>query len=103
MKDLLNRSLSLGIGIIAQSKEQIEKTVEELVNKGEITRKESAEWVDELVKKGEEARQKIESNVMERVQRSMGEQQRSEGVSREEFEALSERITKLERRLGEVQ
>jgi len=100
MKDLLNRSLSLGIGIIAESKEQIEKTMEELVNKGELTRKESAEWVDELVKKGEEARQKIESNVMERVQRTIGER-REEGVTREEFNALLERIAKLEQRVGE--
>ncbi|WP_314588450.1 phasin-related domain-containing protein [Paenibacillus terrigena] len=102
MKDLLNRSLSLGIGIIAQSKEQIEKTVEELVNRGELTRKESAEWVDELVKKGEEARLKIESNVMERVQRTMGEQQ-TRGVSREEFDELSQRLARLEQRLGENQ
>ena len=102
MKDLLNRSLSLGIGIIAQSKEQIEKTVEELVNKGELTRKESAEWVDELVQKGEEARQKIESNVMERIQRSMGEQPTG-GVTREEFDQLSQRLAKLEQMISEKQ
>ncbi|MNH45561.1 hypothetical protein D3C79_1080440 [compost metagenome] len=76
--------------------------MEELVNRGELTRKESAEWVDELVKKGEEARLKIESNVMERVQRTMGEQQTG-GVTREEFDELTQRLARLEQRLGENQ
>lgn len=97
MTDFFNKAVSFGIGLVAQSKEQIEKTVDELVKKGEITRQESAGLTDELVKKGQEARDKLESFVQERVQRIIGEKN---WVSRAEYDLLVKRVEQLEAKSG---
>lgn len=61
MRDVLNKAVSLGIGLAVASKEQVEKIVDELVKKGEMSRPESLAFVDEWLKKGEESRQKNRS------------------------------------------
>ncbi|SDC43659.1 Polyhydroxyalkanoate synthesis regulator phasin [Paenibacillus sp. UNCCL117] len=98
MKDLFNRAISLGFGLAAESKEQIEKAVEELVKKGEVSRNESSDMVDELVRKGEEARQKMESVVSERVQAIIGEKK---WATKEEVALLAKRLDRLEQLLAE--
>lgn len=65
MKDTIEKMFSLGLGVVVAGKEQIEKTVEELVKKGEVNRAESKELIDRLVKKGEEARQQIATMATE--------------------------------------
>ncbi|WP_078501353.1 phasin family protein [Paenibacillus selenitireducens] len=97
MKDFFNRTIALGFGIAAESKEQIEKVVDELVKKGEVTRQESSEMIDELVKKGEETRQKFETVVQERVQAVVGERN---WVPRSEYDALVQRVEKLEQQMN---
>ncbi|WP_159883204.1 phasin family protein [Paenibacillus puerhi] len=96
MRDLFNRAISLGFGLAAESKEQIEKAVEELVKKGEVSRKESSEMVDELVRKGEEARSKMETVISERVKAVIGEKK---WATKEEVALLEKRIEKLEQLL----
>ena len=41
MPNILEKSLSLGFGLFAYSREKIEKIVDELVNKGEVTKKDA--------------------------------------------------------------
>ena len=48
MKNLIDQFITLGFGLMAVSKEQVEKMVNELVEKGEITRKESKEMVEKI-------------------------------------------------------
>ena len=44
MKDMLEKILSLGFGIVAVSKEQVEKVVAELVKRGEVAPTEAKKW-----------------------------------------------------------
>lgn len=92
MRDVLNKAVSLGIGLAVASKEQVEKIVDELVKKGEMSRQESLAFIDEWLKKGEESRQKIEAFIQERVQAALGERNW----------ATKEDIERLERRLDEL-
>jgi polyhydroxyalkanoate synthesis regulator phasin len=41
MVNLFEKSINLGLGLFSLSREKIEKTVEELVNKGEVARKDA--------------------------------------------------------------
>ncbi|GAB6155163.1 ATP synthase subunit B [Desulfosporosinus burensis] len=59
MKDLIKKGLALGLGLAVVSKEQIEKLVDELVKKGEVTTAESKDLVQELFEKGETERKQI--------------------------------------------
>ncbi|MFD0713567.1 phasin family protein [Paenibacillus sp. GCM10027626] len=93
MKDFVNRAISLGFGVVSESKEQIEKMVEELVKKGEVSRAESSDVVNGLVQKGDELKSKIEAVVREKVQLAVKE---SGAATREDVQRLEARIAKLE-------
>lgn len=67
MKDMMNRMLSLGFGIAETSKEQVEKLVEELVKKGELSRSESEGLIKDLMRKAEEAENRMKESVREGV------------------------------------
>ncbi|MCQ6561738.1 phasin family protein [Paenibacillus mendelii] len=95
MRDTINKAISLGLGIAIASKEQIEKTVEELVKKGEINRSESMDLVDELMKKGGEAKQHMETVVRERVNGMLGE---SRLATKEDIARIEQRLDALERK-----
>lgn len=97
MRDTLGRALSLGLGLALAGKEQVEKTIEELVRKGEVSRAESKGLVDDLVKRGDELKDQIETATRERVQSVLKE---GGMVSREEFARLEQRIEELERKLN---
>ena len=66
MKSVLEKSLDLGFGLFAYSKEKIENIVDELVNKGEVTKKDAEGFVRDLAKKGEEQREEIKEPLINR-------------------------------------
>ena len=97
MRDTLGRALSLGLGLALAGKEQVEKTIEELVRKGEVSRAESKDLVEDLVKRGDELKDQIETATRERVQSVMKE---GGMATREEVARLEQRIEELERKLN---
>ncbi|MDQ0113349.1 phasin family protein [Paenibacillus harenae] len=96
MKDTIEKMFSLGLGVVVAGKEQIEKTVEELVKKGEVNRAESRELIDRLVKKGEEALRQIETMATDRQSASRGDD--TQWATREDIDRIHERLDALERR-----
>ena len=65
--DLFKQIFTLGLGAAVITKEQIEKTVEGLVAKGEISRTESKELINQWSEKGEQAKQELDDIVKTRV------------------------------------
>ncbi|MFM9326847.1 phasin family protein [Paenibacillus mesotrionivorans] len=93
MRDMLHRAVSLGLGLAVASKEQIEKTVEELVKKGEVSRAESGEFLEELLNKGSEAKARMDQTINDKVQGIL----KDRGIaSQDEVKALERRIAVLE-------
>lgn len=100
MKDMIDRAISLGMGLAVASKEQVEKLVDELVKKGEMSRNESSAFVDEMVKKGEEARHNVEALIQERIQQALGERNLA---TKEDIARLENRIEELLRHNNQSQ
>lgn len=73
MKDIVNRAVSLGFGIAETSKEQVEKLVEELVKKGELSRADSAGFANEMMKRAEAAQQRMKDSIREGVKSVVAE------------------------------
>lgn len=96
MKDALAKVLSIGLGLAVAGKEQIEKTVDELVKKGEMSKEESKAWIETIAQKGEEARHRIEELAREKVGALVGEKKLA---TREDVERLERRIEELERKI----
>lgn len=96
MKDLIDRIFTLGLGIAAVSKEQADKIIDELVEKGNMAKTEASDIIEELMKKGKEAQEKWETTVEERINQAV---QESKLVFRQEFEELKKRVEALEEKL----
>jgi len=95
MKDTFGKAISLGLGLAVAGKEQVERTMDELVKKGELNKAESGSLTEELVRKGEEAKARMEELVRSRVQALLGE---GNWATKEDIERLEQRISALERR-----
>jgi polyhydroxyalkanoate synthesis regulator phasin len=91
--DLFKQIFTLGLGAAVITKEQIEKTVEGLVAKGEINRTESKELINQWSEKGEQAKQELDNIVKTRVNQVFSNLNL---VTKEEFQDLERRITALE-------
>lgn len=91
--DLFKQVFSLGLGAAITTKEQIEKTVDALVKKGEVSKDESKELINQWVERGEQAKQEIDDIIKTRVNQALTSLNL---VTKEEFKELERRIKALE-------
>lgn len=94
MEDMFKKALYLGLGALSFTKEKTEKFMNEMVEKGEMSSEEGNKIMDELIKRGEDARQEIKDYVQQEVKCK-----HQEMVTREEYDALLQRLQQLEDRL----
>ncbi|MCM2982425.1 hypothetical protein M3599_15970 [Niallia circulans] len=95
MRTTIEKALSLGLGLAIAGKEQVEKTVEELVKKGEISKNESKDLINHLIQKGEEMKGQLEAVAKEKVNAAYGELKLA---TLEDVKKLEKRIEALERK-----
>ncbi|GFN30985.1 phasin family protein [Paenibacillus xylaniclasticus] len=100
MKDLFSKAVSFGLGAAIATKEQAEKLVEELVNKGEVNKSESKQLVDELLRKGREVQASIDARVKEYVRSALNE---ANLTTKDDYNQLKQQIIDLERRVAELE
>ncbi|WP_434512127.1 phasin family protein [Desulfitobacterium sp. AusDCA] len=100
MMDLLKKGLALGLGLAIVSKEQIEKVVDELVKKGDVSVAESKDLIHELVEKGEEQQKELNSKIKDQIQKLFTE---LNVPTQADIDRLEKRIANLENQLGNVQ
>ncbi len=100
MSDLLKKAISLGWGLTMVSKEKIEKTVEDLVKRGEVAPAESKDLIDRLVERGEEEKSQFKDFLREQVQRVLTE---LHVPSENDVANLEQRIASLEKRIAELE
>ncbi|USK76038.1 phasin family protein [Peribacillus frigoritolerans] len=98
--DLLKNVFSLGLGAAASTKEQIEKTVDSLVKKGDISIEDSKVLIKQWVEKGEQAQKQLDDSVKAKVNQTLN------GLNlatKEEVEELERRIVILEKQNQNLQ
>lgn len=98
--ELIKNIFSLGIGAAAATKEQIEKTVDTLVKKGDISKEESKDLIKQWVEKGEQAQKQIDDSVKVKVNQALN------GLNlatKEEVQTLERRIAALEQKNQSIQ
>jgi len=94
--NMLEKAFYLGLGVFSVTRERVEKLVNELMEKGEISRDEAGQVIEELVKKGEEEKKAIRSLIQEELG---GIKKDLSMASRAELDELKARIEELEKRL----
>lgn len=67
MFELTRKAMLLSMGLATLTREKLEKTINELIKKGEISEKEGEELVDELIEKSRKYKKDLEREVEEIV------------------------------------
>ena len=97
MKNLLKKSMLLGIGALSVTRDKAESLVRELEEKGEVSSREAKDFIDELVDKGEQERRTLNDMVGKELNRLRGVMGL---VTREELRAFEARLQRIEAAMG---
>ena len=100
MRDLLANMFSLGLGLVAVSKEQVEKLVDELVKRGEMAPGEAKKMVGEIMEKGKEGKEQLSEAVRKQLKKALID---LELPTKDDISALEHRVQFLEERLKELE
>jgi len=99
-RDLLTRSLDLGLGALTLTKEAAQKAIEELVSKGEVTKEEGKHLFQRMLERGKEEKERLEKLVKETVDRALEKADLARGA---ELREARVRLAELEQRLDRVE
>ena len=97
MLDSLKSTLFASLGAVSLAQEKLKATIDDLVQRGELTRDQGTKVVTRLIEKGEEDSREFGDRVVHELSRLID---KTPLVSREELSALQARVRTLEERLG---
>ena len=67
MSNAFEKSINIGLGLLLYSREKVEELVEELVGKGEVSKKDARQFAGELMQRGEEQREELKKLIQSEV------------------------------------
>jgi len=91
--DLARKAMLMGIGALSMTKEAIEKAVEELVKKGELSQQEGKRLAEELIERGRKERAQIQDAIEKAAAKMIAE---SGLATKLDLQRLDERLAALE-------
>ena len=100
MEDTLKNLLYQGLGVAVITKEKIEKVVAEMVEKGKVTQEEGKKVYDDLTSEAHKAGTEFKNSAKETAREWI---EKAGIPSREEFEALKNRIADLEKKVNSTE
>lgn len=71
MLNSFEKSINLGLGLLMYSREKVEELVEELVDKGEVAKKDARQVAGELVQRGAEQREELKKLIQGEVTKAL--------------------------------
>jgi polyhydroxyalkanoate synthesis regulator phasin len=89
---MIKKGLAFGLGLAVTSKEQVEKIVDELVKKGELSREESKKCINESFQKGEETQKELDQIINKKIRKLLSE---FNLATKEDIQRLEQRIEQL--------
>jgi len=92
--ELFERAIELGLGAALLTAESTQKLVNEMVNRGEVAKEESASLVDRLIVLGREQREMLRETVEKTTERVL---ERMNVARHDEVAVLRQRVDDLER------
>ncbi len=96
MAEFFKKAVLAGIGLITQGSENMKKMVDDLVKKGEISRKEGEKLLKDLLKKGEDARKEFSESLHKGAETVLG---RADIATKDDIDRLNKKIAALEKKI----
>ena len=94
----LRKALLAGLGVLGAGKDRVQSVVENLVEKGELTREQGESVLQGWVERGKEEQESAQTKIADEIQKVMG---KLNLVTREELDAVIARVEALEKPGGE--
>ncbi|BDG47373.1 MULTISPECIES: hypothetical protein [Parageobacillus] len=94
----MKKWLMFGLGLAVTGKEQVEKFVDELVKKGELSLEEAKDIMDQWIQQKEERKAELQRIVREQLKQMMD---KLDLATKEDIRKLEERVENLEKSDGE--
>jgi polyhydroxyalkanoate synthesis regulator phasin len=98
MLDLIKKSIYLGLGVASVSKEKVEEVIDELIEKGQLSKEQKPDTLTDImgiIEKGEENISKIIKNAVKETADNISI------ATKEDIENIALRVEKLESILAE--
>jgi polyhydroxyalkanoate synthesis regulator phasin len=92
MFDLMKKGMLAGIGLALKTWDEVEKMVQDVQEKGEMSEAEGRKFLDEVQKKYEEAQSKLEQRVEQTVKEFL---KKTQIVTSDELKELKKEIREL--------
>ena len=96
--DLIKKTLMIGAGLAAVSKDKIETLARMLAEKGNVSKKEGEKLVDDLLKRAETAKNDLNEKVEKMVKDVV---LKMDIATKEDIASLEQQIKELEKKLVE--
>lgn len=96
--NIFDRMINLGWGTFSLTKEKIEKTIDEMVERGEMNREEAKRTMEDLIQRGEEQRDQLRVMVREEMDKWSPDY----SAAKTQLEDLEARIKELEEKLNQA-
>lgn len=94
IEDLFKTVIYTGVGIAATATEKLQKTIDELVEKGKMPAEEGRKVVEDFKKSSDERREEVEDRFKTSVKALVD---RFDYPTKKDYEALTKRVEKLEK------
>jgi polyhydroxyalkanoate synthesis regulator phasin len=92
MTDFLEKTMLAGLGALHVTKEQIEKWIDELVEKGKLTKEEAPKMIKDLLAKAEENKKVLDAKVNAVVQSALA---KVNFATKKDVDALNEKLDQV--------
>jgi len=94
MLDIVRKTLLLGIGLAAMTRDKIEEVAKKVVEEDKLSEEEGRKLAEDLLKQSDEARKNLKDQVEKFVDNTL---EKLNSPSRKDLQQLEERIEKLEK------
>jgi len=94
MRDIVRKSILLGIGLAALTREKIEETAKKIAEEDNLTEEEGRKVAEDLFKQSDETRKNLKEQVEKFVDNAL---EKLNSPSRKDLQKLEERIERLEK------
>ena len=97
MLEPLKNSLLASLGLASLAQEKLRSCVKELIEKGELTKEQGSKLVDSFIARGEKDGEELSQRISQELRRWI---EKTPLVSRQEYDALEDRVRALEAKLA---
>lgn len=97
MLDIIKKSIYFGLGSISATKEKVEQIVDEMIEKGQLTKDQRAKAVKEIMDEAEKKEKELENVIRSSIDKILNEE--VQVATKKDIAAIEKRLSNIEKKL----